>query len=134
MKQTIISPEQINETVLATIAPSPLHGVGVFALQDIKKGQRMYLRWVPMGMLQTTLSKLHPDIRRIIEQRWPPVRDGYPFMHPHEDANLISFCNHSDDPNYNDKEDVALKDIPRGTEILENYGKYRDIIHLHRGA
>ena len=94
MKQTIIKPEQINETVLATIKPSTIEGVGVFAVQDIKKGQKVFIRWQPMGLLQTTLSKLLPDVRKIIEGRWPPVRDGYPFIHPHEDANLISFMNH----------------------------------------
>jgi len=125
MKQTIIKPEEINATVLATIAPSKIDGVGVFAVQDIKKGQKMYLRWKPMGLIQTTLSKLHPDIRKIIEQRWPPAKDGYPFIHPHEDANLLSFMNHSDSCNYDDKNDIATKDIPKGTEILESYGKYK---------
>ena len=125
MKQTLIKPEEINATVLATIAPSKIHGVGVFALQDIKKGQKMYIRWVPMGMLQTTMSKLKPEVRKIIEQRWPIVKNGYPFIHPHEDANHLSFMNHSNDPNYNDKSDTALKDICRGEEITETYGKYK---------
>ena len=125
MKQTIVSPEDINKTVLATIRPSKVEGVGVFAIQDIKKGERMYLRWNPMGMLQTTLSKLKPEVRKIIEQRWPIVKDGYPFIHPHEDANHLSFMNHSSDCNYDDKNDVALKDIRRGEEILEDYGKYK---------
>ena len=124
MKQTIIKPEQINETVLATIRPSSIHGVGVFALRDLKKGQKLYLRWNPMGFIQTTFSKLNPEVRKIIEQRWPPVRDGYPFKHPHEDANHISFMNFSKTPNYDDRNDVALMDIPKGTEILESYGKY----------
>ena len=125
MKQTIIKPEEINATVLATIAPSKIDGVGVFAVQDIKKGAKMYIRWKPMGMLQTTVSKLQPDIRKIIEGRWPPVKDGYPFIHPHEDANLLSFMNHQDDCNYDDKSDTALKDIRKGEEVTENYGKYR---------
>lgn len=125
MKQTIIKPEQINETVLATIKPSPIEGVGVFAIQDIKKGQKMFIRWRPMGLLQTELSKVRPEIRKIIEQRWPPVKDGYPFVHPHEDANLLSFMNHSSTPNFDDKNDVALKDIPANTEIFEDYGKYK---------
>lgn len=124
MKQTLIKPEEINATVLATIAPSPIHGVGVFAVQNIKKGQKMYIRWVPMGMIQTTLSKLKPEVRKIIEQRWPPVVDGYPFVHPHEDANHLSFMNHSDDPNYDDKADIALRDIKAGEEITEDYRKY----------
>ena len=128
MKQTIIKPEQINETVLATIKPSTIEGVGVFAVQDIKKGQRVFIRWNPLGMIQTTFSKLNPEVRRIIEQRWPPVRDGYPFIHPHEDANLLSFMNHSSDPNYDDKTDTALRDIRAGEEITENYGKYA--IHM----
>ena len=126
MKQTLIKPEEINATVLATIAPSKINGVGVFAVQDIKKGQKMYLRWKPMGMIQTTMSKLKPEVRKIIEQRWPIVKDGYPFIHPHEDANHLSFMNHQTDCNYDDKNDVALKDIRRGEEILEDYGpKYR---------
>ena len=128
MKQTIIKPEEINATVFATIAPSKIDGVGVFAVQNIKKGQKMYIRWKPMGLLQTTLSKLHPDIRKIIEQRWPPVKDGYPFIHPHEDANHISFmnCGYGEQVNYDDKNDIALRDIRRGEEILEDYGpKYR---------
>jgi len=127
MKQTIITPEQINETVLVTIKPSKIDGVGVFAVQDIKKGQKMYIRWVPMGMIQTTLSQLKPEVRRIIEQRWPPVKDGFPFIHPHEDANHLSFMNHgySEEVNYDDKLDIALKDIRAGEEILESYGKYK---------
>lgn len=125
MQQTIIKPEQINDSVLATIAPSPIHGVGVFALQDIKKGQKMFIRWIPMGMIQTTVSKLKPEVREVIEGRWPPVRDGFPFMHPHEDANLLSFMNHSSEPNYDDNTDTALRDIRKGEEITEDYGKYR---------
>jgi len=125
MKQTIITPEQINETVLVTIKPSKIHGVGVFAIKDIKKGQRLYIKWNPMGFLQTTLSKLNPEVREIIEQRWPPVKDGYPFIHPHEDANHLSFMNHSNGPNYDDKTDTVLRDIRAGEEILESYGKYK---------
>lgn len=125
MQQTIIKPEQINDSVLATIAPSPIHGVGVFALQDIKKGQKMFIRWIPMGMIQTTVSKLKPEVREVIEGRWPPVRDGFPFMHPHEDANLLSFMNHSSEPNYDDNADKALRDIRKGEEITEDYGNYR---------
>ena len=124
MKQTIVPAEEINKTVLATIRPSKIAGVGVFAVQDIKKGQKVFIRWQPMGLIQTTLSKLLPDIRKIIEGRWPPARDGYPFIHPHEDANLLSFMNHSSDANYDDKNDIALRDIKKGEEITENYGKY----------
>jgi SET domain-containing protein len=129
MKQTIITPEQINETVLVTIKPSPIHGVGVFAVQDIKKGAKVFIRWQPMGMIQTTISKLKPEVRRIIEQRWPPVRDGFPFIHPHEDANHLSFMNHSDTPNYDDRTDTALRDIRAREELTEDYGKY---IVMHR--
>lgn len=126
MKQTIIKPEEINATVLATIAPSKIDGVGVFAVQDIKKGQKMFIKWSRMGFLQTTLSKLKPEVRKIIEQRWPSVIDGYPFIHPHEDANLLSFMNHQTDCNFDDKNDIALRDIKAGEEVFEDYGgKYR---------
>lgn len=126
MKQSIVPAEEINKTVLATLAPSPIHGVGVFAVQDIPKGAGVYLRWEHRGLLQTTLSELKPEVKRIIIQRWPPVNDGYPFLHPHEDVNLPSFINHSDDPNYSQSGDRALKDIKAGEEITQNYGKYKD--------
>ena len=126
MKQNIVPAEEVNKTVLATLAPSAIHGVGVFAVQDIKKDSGVYLRWEPRGLLQTTLSKLKPEVKKIIIQRWPPVQDGYPFLHPHEDVNLGSFINHSDTPNYNQDRDCAIKDIKAGEEITENYGKYKD--------
>ena len=35
--------QELNETIKCTIRPSPIAGVGVFALQDIKKGERLNL-------------------------------------------------------------------------------------------
>lgn len=125
MKQTIVKPEEVNKTVLATIAPSPIHGVGVFAVQDIAKGTEMRLRWSPLGLLWVALSQVKPEVKKIILQRWPPAKEGYPFLHPHEDANLPSFINHSEEPNYSQEKDCALKDIKAGEEITEDYGKYK---------
>ncbi len=37
--------------------------------------------------------------------------------------------NHSDDPNYDDVKDIAIKDIQAGEEITEDYKQYRAIIN-----
>lgn len=110
----------LNDTVWCTLAPSPIHGIGVFALRDIPKGQKMYcgegqLRLLPPSNLEGIL----PDIQVLIKQRWP-YHDKAPFLSPNDDARLVSFMNHSATPNWQD--DVALRDITKGEEITEDYG------------
>lgn len=118
----------LNQTIWCTLAPSPVHGVGVFAIRDIPKGQKLNCQNLTrMGILRilpTELEKLRPEIKRIIIQRWPIVIDTGYFQSPNDDAYLLSFMNHSETPNYNKLDDTTLRDIKIGEEIFENYGKY----------
>lgn len=61
------------------------------------------------------------EVREIIEQRWPIVKQNAPFLHPNSEVWLLSFMNHSKIPNYNPATDEALEDILEGAEITENY-------------
>ena len=128
----IVSPltkdQQINELnseVKCKIAQSKVHGVGVFALYDIKKGQRMYCapRLVPIfyTIPYGSLSKLFPEIRELVIDRWPSVINGSAFPSPNDDAKLLLFMNHNNEPNYDLTNDTALRDIKAGEEIFENY-------------
>lgn len=111
----------LNKTVKAKLAPSPIHGVGVFAIRDIKAGERVAADQLPKiyDLSWGNLSKLLPEVEEIIKERWPSVINGSKFISP--DARLVSFMNHSEDPNYDPASDTAMRDIKKGEEITESY-------------
>lgn len=118
----------MNDTVWATLKPSPIHGIGVFAIRDIPKGQKVYARGTHEGLLFAPIDRLLPEIQDIIRQRWPLVDIGQPYMSPNEDVRLISFMNHSDTPNYDKYTDSVFFDVPKGTELTENYAP--EAVHI----
>lgn len=113
---------ELNKQVKCKLAPSKIHGVGVFAIRDIRKGEKMYCKGSPNAKkYQGDISVLRPEIRELILQRWTTADKDFPFLSPNDDARLISFMNHSDTPNYDKYNDIALKEIKRGEEITEKY-------------
>lgn len=116
---------ELNSTVKCRLAPSKIHGVGVFALRDIPKGERCYCTPniipkfynIPFG----SLNKLFPEIKELVLSRWASVVNGSIFMSPNSDASLLMFINHSDNPNYDVVSDMALKDLKNGEEVVEDY-------------
>ena len=111
----------LNATVWCKIGVSPIHGVGVFAIRDIPKGQRMYCQSAGGKLLFDPLDGVLPEIKQLILSRWPyPAERGY--LNPNDDARLVSFMNHSQEYNYDWHTDTALKDIHTGQEVTEDYG------------
>ena len=116
---------ELNSEVRCKLGQSKIHGVGVFAIRAIKWGERCYCtpnmipRFynIPFG----SLSKLFPEVKELVLQRWASVVNGSIFCNPNDDAHLLMFVNHSCDPNYDVVSDTALRDIKRGEEVLENY-------------
>jgi len=112
---------ELNSLTKATLGVSKVHGIGVIALRDIMKGEKIYadrmskLYHIPYG----SFGKLFPEVRKIILERWPHVVSNEGFIYP--DARLLSFMNHSDTPNYDPVTDCALTDIPANSEIFEDY-------------
>lgn len=117
--------KQLNEQVKCYIAPSKIHGIGVFALRDIEKGEKCYIfprterTWY--DLTYSDLEKLRPEIREIILQRWPAIINGSYFQSPLDDVWLCSFVNHSETPNYKQSSDSALRNIKAGEEVTESY-------------
>lgn len=115
----------LNSSVKAKLAPSKIHGIGVFALQDIRKNEKANcvplkdFHWftIPYG----SMSKLFPEIRELCLTRWPSIVNGSHFLSPNDIVWLITFMNHSAEPNYDIDTDSALRDIKKGEEITENY-------------
>lgn len=122
-KQQDLQVEILNKEMRATLAPSSVHGIGVFAIRDIKKGERVYCdnTSIIFELTYENLSRLYPEIKKIILERWPSIINGSKFISP--DARLVSFMNHQDADkcNYSQVTDTAKRDIKCGEEITEDY-------------
>lgn len=105
------------------LAPSSVHGVGVFAAEDIPEGK---LVWqfvpgldlvIPNGMLDSYPA----EARKYVEEYG--YEDQYRPGHVVLSGDNARFINHSHTPNtYSEKDDAfALRDIKKGEEITCNY-------------
>ena len=124
MSEQLRQIDELNSRVKVRVAPSKIHGVGIFALRDISKGEKLYGDHFPVmyNIPYSSFGKLLPEVKEFLLERWPQVINGSLFAYP--DTHLQAFCNHSFKNNYDGKADIALKDIPAGVEITEDY---RDI-------
>jgi SET domain-containing protein len=113
--------DYLNSIVRLRVAPSPVHGVGIFATKDIPKGTKLYADQAPLPykISKGNLDKLFPDVKDLLLERWPRMVEGEAFAFP--DIFFQGYMNHSDDPNYDNKTDTTLKDIQAGEEIFEDY-------------
>lgn len=103
------------------IAPSPIHGVGVFALRDIPKGQKLYADMAPKiyNLPVKEFRNLFHPVKKYLIERWPQIANGSAFGYP--DTRTQAFMNHSYTPNYDAVNDVMLEDVQEGQEITEDY-------------
>ena len=125
----------LNDTVSVKLAPSSVHGVGVFALRDFKEGEKLYLNVIPnmYDVPYRKFNKLKPYIREILLGHFPykardeeqsedeKKKDGNAYVFWYPVNNMQAYLNHADQPNYDAFKDVALKDIKIGEEITEDY-------------
>ena len=113
--------DKLNSIIKIKIAPSKIHGVGVFAIMNIPKGTKLYANVFPQSykLPYDDFSKLLPEIKELIISRWPRVVNSEPFMWP--DVYFQGYMNHYDIPNYDAVNDITLRDIDNREEITENY-------------
>ncbi|HET9056600.1 MAG TPA: SET domain-containing protein [Chitinophagaceae bacterium] len=116
------------------IKPSPIHGIGVFAIRDIPKGTRGIFSGTMGGWIELTyaeVEKLPPFSKELIhtyclfdeEKYFVPdygfkVMDLSLYLNHDENSNIISI-NHGEDFE-------AIKDITAGDELFINYGEIVD--------
>ena len=120
---------ELNNTVWATLKPSLIQGIGVFAIRDIPKGTKITDHSVyddPKEIFAIHVKdfdKIEPSIRKLILDRYmfPEEANVLCFYSPNRDANLRSFMNYAEDPNTDGE--YALRDIKEGEEITEDYLK-----------
>jgi len=115
--------EVLNDTVSTKLAPSKIAGVGVFALRDMKKGEKLYLDSIPnmYDLPYSKVNKLKPEIRDILLGHFPQIINGSHFWFPVN--SMQAFLNHDINPNYDAVNDKALRKIKAGEELTEDYKK-----------
>lgn len=121
-----------NDIVRTQLRPSSIHGIGVFALRDLKKGDKLYADVVPNAsdLPYSKLKKLRPEVKQAILNAWPNIINGAHFLYPVTKTN--AFINHSDTPNYDINNDEIITDVKAGEEITMDYRLYQNYNKLFK--
>ncbi len=126
--------------VYVRLMPSPIAGVGVFAIRDIPKGMD------PFGNYDMTFEKIPtseirndpeiPDTVKKYVEDMCVTEDGY-FYVPRCGINNIRpdfYLNHSTTPNMKTDDGgdafITIREIKTGEELTIDYGTYNDDIVL----
>ena len=111
--------------VFVTVAPSPLHGLGLYAAQFIAQGTMVW-QFMPGFDLEISAADVEklpaPAQERMRHYAEYFAEDGKYWLSFDDDR----FCNHSDDPNIvtqGGMEMYAARDIQPGEEITCSYNK-----------
>ena len=106
---------------------SNIHGIGIFANEDIAKGTRIYKHSSKLDLQITKrqFDKLKSEEQRIIKHYGYIDKNSGLYRLDYDD---IRFINHSDNPNIGLKNGIiiALKDINKGEELIQNYKEFSE--------
>lgn len=126
--------EQLQHHTKVILRPSAIDGIGVFALTDIKQGERNLFsndksEWIKLT--KEEVNQLPAHSKALIENFCLYDSDHY-FVPEYgfKMADLVIYLNHADEPNVasiNEGEDfIALRDIKAGEELFVDYGEIVD--------
>ncbi len=122
--------QELQNETWALLAPSPVHGIGVFAIRDIPKGCKTIFSkntggWIELGFEEA--AQLPEHSRNFIETYY--LYDEQKYFIPDYGCKIMdmaSYLNHSANPNLisvNEGEYFeALRDIRKGEELFIDYG------------
>lgn len=122
--------KELQQETYVALKPSPVHGIGVFAIRDIPKGcctifSKAAGEWIKLSFEE--VEQLPAHSRNLIET-YCLYNETHYFVPDYgfKLMDLVLYLNHSADPNIvsiNDGEQFeALRDIREGEELLVNYG------------
>lgn len=126
--------QQLHQQTFAMLKPSPLHGIGVFAIFAIQKGERKIFsdyegEWIEVS--KEEVGALPQHARDLVENHCLFNETHYYIPeYGFKLFDLAVYLNHSDQPNLisvNDGEYFeAIRDIEAGEELLVDYGSIVD--------
>jgi hypothetical protein len=117
---------------------SDIGGVGVFAIKDIDKGERVFPTWeFETGLYVIPNDKLHlipNEVRELLHAYFINDECGYKLIRLYNGMNFLfhgfSYCNsawpNKQNQNMSDM-GISLRDIKAGEEILEWYTENIDL-------
>lgn len=122
--------KELANTTYVMIKPSPLHGIGVFAIRAIPKGTKNIFSqgvgdWIKVSKEEVDALPQHS--KDLIENHCLFDKNHY-FIPDYgfKLVDLVIYLNHSETPNVislNEGEQFeAIQDIACGEELLVNYG------------
>ena len=112
---------KLHQKSLLYLAPSKVHGIGLFALRKIYKDEKLYADQMPevYHISYGQFKKIKEPLRTMILGQWPQIVNDSAFVWP--TTRMVAYCNHSEDPNFDAFRDMALKNIEEGEEVFEDY-------------
>jgi SET domain-containing protein len=120
--------------VYCRLMPSPIHGIGVFAVREIAEGVQPFAgcdRTRAIWVRPEELSGLHPEVRRMVDD-FCAVQDGWVYL-PRRGLNAIDvqyYVNHSDQPNLVTTDGGSTfhtaRNVRVGEELTVDYRTYND--------
>lgn len=122
--------QELQHETWVALQPSPVHGIGVFALCDIPKGCKTIFSKNTGGWLKLSfeeVEQLPAHSKDLVETYYLYDSEQY-FIPDHgcKVMDMANYLNHSSTPNIISVADgeyfEALRDIAKGEELLVNYG------------
>ncbi len=123
--------EELTNNTFVMLKPSPVQGIGVFAIRNINKGQRSLFsqdssEWIKIPKAE--IENLPEHSRFLVENHC--LYDDDHYYVPEYGFKMIDpviFINHSDIPNIKSIDEgmdfEALRDILEGDELFVDYGE-----------
>ena len=126
--------KDLHQDTYVMIKPSPLHGIGVFAIRDIPTGTRDLFsqgvgEWIKLTIAEVEALPKHS--RDLVENHCLFDEDHYYVPdYGFKLVDLVVYLNHSDTPNVISINEgdyfEATRDIAAGEELLLDYGTIVD--------
>jgi len=126
--------KELSEETFITLKPSPVHGIGVFALRDIPKGCKTLFSRNVGEWIRVPISDIDqlPDQTRNMVETYCLYDETHYYLPDYgfKVMDMVNYLNHSSSPNVisvNDGEYFeSLREIKEGEELLVNYGEIVD--------
>jgi len=127
--------KELSQETYVALRPSAVHGIGVFAITDIPKGCKDLFSknigsWVKLPVAD--VDRLPEHSRSLVETYCLYDEENYYVPdYGFKVMDLVNYLNHSSSPNIMSMNDgeyfESIMDIPKGTELLVNYGEIVDV-------
>lgn len=138
--------EYIQNHINVKIAPSKIHGVGIFALRDIQIGESLFIEWpnqsIEYFLNQNDFSNLNENVQNHLYDmfEFEKTNDGWEmrilleknchwiFKTP---LHWVNSCMRNETPNFDKETMLVTKPILSGEELFTKYGKYDKVVRTN---